>query len=72
VTPCPANCGREQKPGRFLCQQCWQALSDHLRAWIWDTWRAFNKQRTVQAVREYRDARETCLEHLNERRKETA
>lgn len=77
--PCPANCGRAQQPGKFLCLTCWRSLTDELRTLIWRTWREYNARdswpyspkRFLAAIRAYREAREACLKHLNER-KETA
>lgn len=69
--PCPAECGRNQKPDKFLCLPCWSALPAAVRANVNRTWRAFcaidrdkDSVGYLSALRAYRMARADAIRYL--------
>lgn len=70
-TPCPANCGRNQNPGKFLCLPCWQSLPGSEKWNLSRSWHALgtidrekNSVEYLGALKTYRNARESALRWL--------
>lgn len=71
AAPCPAQCGRIQKAGKFLCLTCWLALPRDLSRNVNRTWREIRElDRTKHpseyfaALRNYKQARGAALKYL--------
>lgn len=64
---CPAGCGRDQLPGKFLCRTCWLEVPKFLRDALMRAWRAYSKSSArndpsfPEKSRAYRAARSDCL-----------
>ena len=62
---CPApECCSPVATGKFLCRPHWFALPKPIRDQIHRTWRAYQRDRTREALAAYRTARDTALGFL--------
>jgi len=72
MVPCPANCGRQQREGQFLCLPCWTGLPQKHKSSIrraWEDLRTIDQARSqvdyLRAMRAYRLARDDAIGYLS-------
>jgi hypothetical protein len=60
--PCERpGCGATVADGMLCCRPCWFRIPKPLRSAVWSTWGALRRNRTLETVRAYREARDAAI-----------
>lgn len=68
--PCAIpGCQAGAKPGQLMCKPHWFSVSPKGRRDVNHTWAAYRGKRTIQALGEYREARDAAIAEIVEKQK---
>lgn len=58
---CPTGCGRVRRTGMLMCGPCWRQVPKDIQAWVYSTWRRYQRTDATEDYEAWQEAREAAI-----------